>query len=262
MPSWVLLFRGDKWVDTWVKGPTKLVPPWRKEERLCPQMEQISSSSLKCCWYPECFLPGSMILSSGLYFQLQEGNCWSSSNGSLSHSTEGHILQQWFSTCGPWTSVGSTWVVTRSENCQNPSQTSRIRNAEGGGQESVFQETLQRTRNACSGLRTMALQLILIQKSGHSSCLWSWMPRGLQALLAPYPPPYVLLPFCSRCICPRGPALTHLFQELFSFPVGKQNRLMLKRIVFRGRHPLVWCWLCDLCPRQDVFIPTLQFSHL
>lgn len=88
-----------KWVDTCIKGPTKLVSLWRKE-KVCPKMEQLSSSTLKfwnCVRYLEYSFPGSIILKSRLYVQFQEGDRWLSSNGSLFYSSDGPmLLHQWF----------------------------------------------------------------------------------------------------------------------------------------------------------------------
>lgn len=69
----------------------------------------------------------------------------------------------------------------------------------------------------------------------HSVVLTAQRPPGLaDCPSTPICPPSSLLSFACVLL---STALDHLFQEFFFLPVGKHNRLMLTRTVFRGRQP-------------------------
>lgn len=86
--------------------------------------------------------------------------------------------------------------------------------------------------------------------SGFTVSLGTEKPRFVQSVVltaqrspgladcpsTPICPPSSLLSFA--CVLLNTP-LDHLFQEFFFLPVGKHNRLMLTRTVFRGRQPEV-----------------------
>lgn len=153
----------------------------------------------------------------------------------------------------PGLAISITWEFIRNENSQNPPRTYWIRIWEWG-QESVFQQALQVILNACSSLRMMALPWVLVLRFAQPTLLVCYpeCPEASRLCwlhFTPICPPPSLLSLASVL---QSIALTHPFPG-FSPPVGKHNRLMVKRTVFRGRQPWVEVLALRLIPQERCF---------
>lgn len=111
-------------------------------------------------------------------------------------------------------------------------------------QESELQRSLQVILNACSSLRTVTLQVVLMQKSPDCAQLTLLVccpeyPEASKLCWVPIHPHMFMSSPLSLASVLQGTALIQLLKEAFSPFVGKHYRPVVKRTVFRGREPLV-----------------------